>query len=116
MLRFPAFATVSAPARKTGASAMAAWLERRPPPTRMQQCLTLALLLHVLLVLVFGNTQGGTAREGEGVWGRINVTLRGPRLEAGSGEPGATAPQQTGPVGQARQTRHGGSVRPELPR
>lgn len=116
MLRFPAFASVSAPARKTGASAMAAWLERRPPPTRMQQCLTLALLLHVLLVLVFGNTQGGTAREGEGVWGRINVTLRGPLLEAGSGEPGATAPQQTGPVGQARQTRHGGSVRPELPR
>jgi hypothetical protein len=82
----------------------------------MQQCLTLALLLHVLLVLVFGNTQGGTAREGEGVWGRINVTLRGPRLEAGSGEPGATAPQQTGPEGQARQARHGGTVRPEPPR
>ncbi len=82
----------------------------------MQQCLTLALLLHVLLVLVFGNTQGGTAREGEGVWGRINVTLRGARLEAGSGEPGATTPQQTGPVGQARQARHGGTVRPEPPR
>ncbi|WP_133155195.1 hypothetical protein [Kinneretia aquatilis] len=96
---------------------MAAWLQQpRQPPTRMQQCLTLALLLHVLLVLVFGNTQGGTAPAGEGVWGRINVTLRGPRLEAGSGEAGTGVPQQTGPVGLARQTRHGGSVRPEVPR
>jgi len=111
MFRLPALAS-AAPVRTPGS----AWPLRQLPPTRMQQCLTLALLLHVLLVLVFGNTQGGTAREGEGVWGRINVTLRGPRLETGSGEPGATGPQQTGPVGQARQARHGGTVRPEQPR
>lgn len=75
----------------------------------------LALLLHVLLVVLVGNTPGGSARPGEGVWGALNITLRGLRTEAGSGEPRPPAPS-TGPTGTARQERFGGAVRPDSER
>ena len=88
----------------------------RPRPS-MAQCLTLALLIHVLLVLVFGNTPGGSARPGEGVWGALNVQLVGGD-KAGQPESTVAAETYTGPEGTATQQRWGGAVRaPEdLPR
>ncbi len=64
----------------------AAALPRRSPPDPrfLQRCLLLALLLHVWLVLVFGNATG-TATPGNGVWGSLTVKLLGTR----GGEPGA---------------------------
>lgn len=51
---------------------------RRPPPDsrQLQRCLLLAVLLHVWLVLMFGNTTG-TAAPGQGVWGSLTVKLLG---------------------------------------
>ena len=64
-------------------------LPAMPAATRVTpmlwRCLLLALLLHVWLLLLLGSAPGGTARQGEGVWGAIDVTLRGPPT------PGATA-------------------------
>ena len=91
-----------------------AWPTFRLPdglsPT-MARCLLLALLLHVWLVLLLGNAPGGTALPGEGVFGAINITLRGPDA------PGATPirPQPvlvpSGPAGPAALPRWGGAVR-----
>ncbi len=92
----------------------ALWPPRGPQPPTLAQCLVLALLLHVLAVLLIGTVPNGTAQPGAGVWGAINVTLRGLRNEAGSGEPRPPAPS-TGPTGSARQERFGGAVRPETP-
>ena len=82
-----------------------------PAQTSMLQCLVLAALVHALLVAIVGNAPGGSARLGEGVWGAINVTLRG------SAESGAAAalPRNaySGPVGEARDSRFGGAVRDE---
>ncbi len=87
------------------------WPPRPPQPAPMLQCLVLAALLHALLILLFGSVTGGTARPGEGVWGQINVTLRG------LPDPGSTkAPPEealNGPVGSARERRFGGAVRDE---
>lgn len=59
---------------------------RRPPPDprQLQRCLLLAVLLHVWLVLMFGNATG-TAAPGEGVWGSLSVKLLG----RSGGDPGA---------------------------
>ena len=46
-------------------------LRGRAPSPLLRQCLTLAVLLHILVVLVFGNTEGGSARPGAGVWGAL---------------------------------------------
>ncbi|HLL09843.1 MAG TPA: hypothetical protein VK570_02215, partial [Rubrivivax sp.] len=79
------------------------------------RCLVLAVLLHVWLLVLLGSAPGGTARQGEGVWGAINVTLRGPPA------PGAAAPMpppalpQSGPPGTAKAPRSGGSVRQTAP-
>jgi len=87
------------------------------PPGRLGQCFTLALLLHLLLVLVLGNTPGGTARPGEGVWGSLSVRLQGG--EARDPRPGPPLPPappppaERGPVGAAKSQRFGGVVRPE---
>ena len=43
------------------------WPGRPGAPSTLRQCLTLAVLLHVLVVLVFGNTEGGSAAPGQGV-------------------------------------------------
>lgn len=55
-----------------------------PDPRQLQRCLLLAVLLHVWLVLVFGNASG-TAAPGQGVWGSLTVKLMG----RSGGEPGA---------------------------
>ncbi|WP_457424181.1 hypothetical protein [Roseateles sp. P5_E7] len=79
---------------------------RRPPPDprQLQRCLLLAVLLHVWLVLMFGNA-AGTAAPGEGVWGSLTVKLLGKSggdagaPPAETGEAGAGAPQRpTGPA------------------
>jgi hypothetical protein len=86
------------------------------PSPLLLRCLLLALLLHVWLALLLGNAPGGTAREGQGVWGAINITLRGPET------PGATetsVPPQpevpTGAPGAAPVPRWGGAVREAAP-
>ena len=43
----------------------------------LRKCLVLALLLHALVVLVFGSAPGGSAKPGEGVYGALNVRLSG---------------------------------------
>lgn len=80
----------------------------------MGQALLLAVLLHVLLVLVFGTAPGGSAKPGEGAWGSINIRLQGDRHEPGSGEPAMVIPER-GPVGEAKQARSGGAVRERPP-
>lgn len=87
------------------------WPNRLANP-RLNRCVTLALLLHVLLVLVFGSAPGGTARPGEGVWGSLNVSLIGPRTEPGSGPPSVPT-VDAGAVGAAATQRFGGVVREE---
>ncbi|PZP29957.1 MAG: hypothetical protein DI603_16200 [Roseateles depolymerans] len=79
----------------------AALIQRRPLPaaSTLRRSLLLALLLHLWLVLLFGNLSGAAA-PGEGVWGRLTVRLSGP--------PGAPAP------GDAVQAA-GGDERPSPP-
>jgi hypothetical protein len=82
----------------------------------MQRCLLLAALLHVWLVLVFGNATG-TAAPGQGVWGSLTVKLLG----RSGGEPGAPPgePAQewrdNGAPGTHAQQRQGGQARPAEP-
>ncbi len=86
------------------------WPPPGAPSARLQRCLLLALLLHGLLIALVGNVPGGTAALGQGVFGAINVTLRGSG-EAGPPErPAAPAPD-AGPAGGAPSPRHGGAVR-----
>lgn len=96
----------------------AAALRRPPPDTRqLQRCLLLAVLLHVWLVLMFGNATGSAA-PGQGVWGSLTVKLLGrsggdagappgdpgergggtPRREASPAEPGAAARDRADPA------------------
>ncbi|HLL19059.1 MAG TPA: hypothetical protein VK439_09770, partial [Rubrivivax sp.] len=94
-----------------------------PAATRMTpmlwRCLLLAVLLHVWLLLLLGSAPGGTARQGEGVWGAINVTLRGPSTSGTTATVVPPAPkQQSGPPGVAKAPmppRAGGVVRETLP-
>ena len=81
---------------------------RRPV---LAQCLVLAALLHLLVVLVFGNAPGGSARPGEGLWGAFQVRLVG---VGPAGRADAAAPElpRSGPPGQAERQRFGGAVRP----
>ncbi|HEY1092537.1 MAG TPA: hypothetical protein VGE47_15685, partial [Burkholderiaceae bacterium] len=84
-------------------------------PSLLKRCLLLAVLLHVLLVLVFGSAPGGTARPGEGVLGRLNVVLRtlAPGPSTSEGEP---LPQQSTRGSESATTpRHGGRVQPSKP-
>lgn len=87
------------------------WPSRQLGRSSLAQCLTLALLVHVLLVLVLGNTPGGSARPGEGVWGAINIRLQGEAAD-GQGQSSVDTEIQSGPRGQAAQARWGGWVRP----
>ncbi len=82
------------------------------PRSLLAHSLVLAALLHVLVVLVFGNTPGGSARPGEGLWGAFQVRLTGPGPAAQADAAAPDAPQ-TGPPGQAERQRFGGTVRPE---
>ena len=86
------------------------------PTTPLPRFFLLAALLHVWLVLMLGNAPGGTAREGQGVFGSLNITLQG----APSGPVGQALPPQlpatpTGARGDAEQQRYGGAVRTALP-
>lgn len=86
----------------------------RPPATSMPHCLLLAALLHLWLVLVLGNAPGGTAAPGQGVWGAINVRLRGPATDPPPLAPPLQA-QPGGAAGQAATERWGGTVRTPAP-
>ncbi len=92
----------------------------RAEATTVNRCLLLALLAHVWLVLTLGNAPGGTAQPGVGVWGAVNVTLRGPEAPGGTAAPPPSEPAvATGPAGVAITPRWGGAVRaqpaPDLP-
>ena len=76
----------------------------------LSRCLTLALLLHVLVIVVFGNTPGGTALPGQGVWGAINISLAGGD-PAGRDSTTVASDAYSGPEGVAAQRRWGGAVR-----
>ena len=94
-------------------SALSSTLQPAPQAEKFSQCLFLAVLLHALLLLWIGTAPGGTARPGDGVWGRLNVTLAGGTGVESTVRPQATpTPPQQGPVGKGRQERHGGAVRP----
>lgn len=70
----------------------AAALRRPPPdPRLLPRCLLLAVLLHVWLVLMFGNTTGIT-QPGQSGWGSLSVRLRGHSGATTDAPPGA-APQ-----------------------
>ncbi len=86
----------------------------REPLTTVQRCLLLALLLHVWLVLWLGNAPGGTAPQGQGVSGGINVTLRGPVTEGATAVVLPPAPAN-GMPSKAAAPRWGGAVRSSEP-
>jgi len=88
-------------------------MPQAPQAEKLSQCLLLAVLLHALLLLWIGTAPGGTARPGDGVWGRLNVTLTGGTAAENAVRPqAAPTSAQQGPVGKGRQERHGGVVRP----
>lgn len=70
----------------------AALAPSRPPPDPrlLQRCLLLAVLLHVWLVLMFGNTTG-TAVPGQGAWGSLTVKLLGRSGASADAPPGDAA-------------------------
>lgn len=93
-------------------------LRRPPPDTRqLQRCLLLAVLLHVWLVLMFGNATGSAA-PGQGVWGSLTVKLQGRSGGDPDAPPAETAERSGGPAPReaspaapgSRQTRQ-----PDLP-
>ena len=84
-------------------------------PTSLTKCVALALLLHLWLVLLLGNAPGGTAQQGLGVWGAINVTLRGPVSAGAVAVLVPPAPANALP-GDAAVPRWGGVVRSAEPR
>ena len=43
----------------------------------LRRCVTLALLLHLLVIILFGSAPAGMALRGDGVWGRLSVSLTG---------------------------------------
>ena len=92
----------------------APWLPTAPAPTTLARCTLLAMLLHVLAVLLLGNVPGGSARPGAGVWGAIEIRLRGGGIEKAA-EVSLEAPQPTGPAGGAGAPRWGGAVRERTP-
>ncbi|MEQ1518654.1 MAG: hypothetical protein ABL931_19410, partial [Usitatibacteraceae bacterium] len=42
----------------------------------LDQFVLLSLMLHVLLIVLFGDTAGGGARRGEKLWGALTVTVQ----------------------------------------
>jgi len=75
------------------------WASPPAEPASLQQCLMLALLLHVLLVALIGSAPAGRARPGEGVRGPLSVTLRGaPARQGRDVGPPAPAPVTAPPA------------------
>jgi hypothetical protein len=105
---------------------MSAVLQDQPLPARLlawpaaqatplARCLFLALLLHLWAVLMLGTAPGGTALPGQGVFGAINVTLRGPVSDNARDESPAATPVP-GMAPDSSSPRWGGRVRQtELP-
>ena len=90
------------------------WPLRPGARPSLAQCVTLALLIHILVVLVFGSAPGGSARPGEGVWGTLNIRLTGSDA-GGRNEATVAADAHSGPAGTATRQRFGGAVRsPDL--
>lgn len=88
----------------------------RALPTPLPRFVLLAGLLHVWLVLLLGTAPGGTAPEGQGVFGRLNIILQGsPDGSQGAAPPLPLPATPTGELGEAEQLRFGGAVRSTLP-
>ncbi|MGQ3051909.1 MAG: hypothetical protein ACT6S0_09005, partial [Roseateles sp.] len=92
---------------------MTAAVIRPPPyprqlqPRQLERCLLLAALLHIWLVLVFGNATG-TAAPGEGVWGSLTVKLRGRSGGEAGAPPGEPAEERdNGAAGSGATPRQG---------
>ncbi len=51
----------------------------------LDQFVVLSLMLHVLLIVLFGDTSGGGARRGEKLWGALTVTVQGFLPDSGIG-------------------------------
>ncbi len=51
----------------------------------LDQFVVLSLMLHVLLIVLFGDTTGGGARRGEKLWGALTVTVQGFLPDSGIG-------------------------------
>ena len=58
---------------------------RTTPPPTVKQWVWLSILLHILAVVLFGDTTGGGARRGDRLGGPLNVTLQGP-VDRGAAE------------------------------
>jgi hypothetical protein len=85
--------------------------------TTLTRCVLLALLLHFWLLLMLGTAPSGTAEPGQGVGGRLNITLRGPVAEGPALE-AVPQPEATPAPGRAPETaapRWGGAVRQTEP-
>ncbi len=88
----------------------------RALPAPLPRFLLLALLLHVWLVLLLGTAPGGTAPEGQGVFGSLNIILQGaPDGTQGPATPPPLPATPTGAPGEAEQQRFGGAVRSTQP-
>ena len=86
------------------------WPLRPGARPSLAQCVTLALLIHILVVVVFGSAPGGSAQPGEGVWGTLNIRLTGSDA-GGRNEATVAADAHSGPAGTATRQRFGGAVR-----
>ena len=80
----------------------------------LPSCLLLSALVHIWLALMIG-TQPGPTVPGQGGWGDLTVTLRGPIEPKAEGEAVAQAWRDDGPLGAAQSPRHGGRLRLEAP-
>jgi len=79
----------------------------------LRRCVTLALLLHLLVIILFGSAPAGMALRGDGVWGRLSVSLTG--AETPSKVPTASLEAYKRP--QEKAQRPGGLLREaDLPR
>lgn len=67
----------------------------------LEQFVLLSLMLHVLVIVLFGDTAGGGARRGEKLWGTLTVTVQNllpERLVELKIDRGSTLPQRPAPV------------------
>jgi len=85
----------------------------RESPTLLQ-FVVLSMLLHVLIVVVFGNPIG-TARRGDGWWGPLSVTLQRLLPDNGSGFTLAPGADASAPGRELLRPRDGGAFAPALP-
>ena len=78
----------------------------------LDQFVLLSLMLHVLAILLFGDTTGGSARRGEKLWGALTVNVQ--RLLPHSSAGLKSGRGVASPVASARNTQPA-SVAPETP-